>query len=571
MPSDPESKDHYSYEEMMARLRDNRPQSTKVKSEERQYDPETGITTVRKNKKRRAPATTKSLLKDPRWFRIIRKAVFISVPAASGLIVAAYFVLAGSVATDRFQEGLGKSVVRQFGLASKFEVVKTALDRLVLTVGKADFEGAPNQMVQSAKLKELDLHLAPQSFLGGAWTARYLIVRDAELVLRAPQNSETTGLNRMSDLLHAGFFLSDDPERIHFSEISVWNANVLFGDSDAIKAPGLRKVRIALSVRDNGSGKRHLDGQLSGSSRDGSLTLPGWVPFNVETIRLALHPDKLTIFRSVFHLGDDEMNKIKSGASSHIEVKGDVPLVPGKQAEIDLMLRGIILRDLLPKGISRFCAGVMRAESLKLTFDSHDPAATWKLTGAIALDMAQIRSLNLVTQLEDVTNGELTGIDLDEFTFDMELSPNGIKMQNITASTSGKIHLVGNIESDATGKMHGKIRVGLPREILLEKIPSAFTVAEDGIYWAEMNLGGTTTAPLEDLSPRLQAWAAGTGEAMRTPAMQPAGIDPELETNGPNAKDADQWEEIFDSLTNGTKPAAPKTPRPPVRPRVIEE
>jgi hypothetical protein len=65
MSAERDPKQQYSYQEMVERLRENRPPSSRVRSEEREVDPETGKVTVRRQKRRRTGKTKSGLMRDP--------------------------------------------------------------------------------------------------------------------------------------------------------------------------------------------------------------------------------------------------------------------------------------------------------------------------------------------------------------------------------------------------------------------------------------------------------------------------------------------------------------------------
>ena len=556
---------------MVARLRESRPDGgTRVKSEEREFDPETGRVTVRRQKKRRTGDAKIGLLKDPRWFRFLRKATYIGVPSMAALMIVVYMVLVGSVGANRFQEGVGRSLASQFGLPEPVDIKETALSGGVnLSVGKARMRGDDNSMLQSVSAEGIVMRLGLRSFLGGPWRAQYCTVRQAAVVLGPPSPAKTTAFSQARPLVAAGFLLSDEPKSIDFSEFSIWNATVLFGGTDPVKTPGLRNVRVAFSRRHPAGGQPYFDGQFSGG-REGELTLPGWPAFRVETIRLAVHPDKARIVRSILHLGDDEVNKVKAGVSSFIEARGEIPFAAGMPTEIDLSVRGVFLSDLLPKGVTRFCNGIMRSEDLRLTYTSDNPAASWRLQGAVALDAARLRSLPIINQIMNLTGGELAGVDFDECRFDLDQSPAGISLSNIDAVTDGRMRVMGNLKVGGDGKLEGKLRLGLASELLLQSIPPFFTQGDDGFYWADVALGGQAALPSDDLTARLQAWTAGSGQAMqregaptreleRLEELDDMGREEERGQRGGNARDEEQLENLFESLIEGQgeKPKQP--------------
>ena len=562
---DPDSKNHYSYEEMVARLRENRPQGSRVKSEDREMDPETGKVTVRRQKKRRTTSGNPDVFKDPKWFLICRRVMYVSLPVAVILVVVCYVIVMATTGTGRFQSGLGASLSRSMGLVEPVEIKESSLRGLTLGIKKATLPGTRDGGFRQGVAEGIAMRLHPKSFLGGDWEVGTCIVNKATILLGIPAPNQADTGAPAGNARAAGFLLSTNPANVHFSDVTIAQANLVFGGTDPLKSPGLRSVRCSMLHRTPESGAAYYDMQISGG-RDGLLVLPGWPALKVETMRVESRDGGMFLKRSVLHLGEDEAAKTKDVGISMIEAKGTIPFTAGAEANIELAVRGLLLSDLIPKAANRYVSGDMRSEGLLLTYQASDPVNTWRLRGPVVLNHASLRGLRVIALLQQVTGGgvaanvrqRITGEDMatmgfEECRFTLDMTAKQTRLVQIQAVGAGRAQLTGDLEITAAGELSGTVKLGLSNEILLEKVPEFFLPGEAASSWSAMNVAGLVSAPSEDLSPKLQVWLAAQGASL--PMDTPAGEDSPAGTTG---KTPDQ-------------PVPRKDPAPPTRTQQLKD
>ena len=559
MSSDKDPKSHYSYEEMVARLRENRSQASRVKSEERELDPDTGKVTVRRQKKRRTSTGKTGILKDPKWYLIIRRAIYIGAPLVAILLVVCYVIVAASTSSGRFQTGLGASLGRTLGLTHPVEIKDSSLGGLTLGIKKAMVPGSAEGSFRQGTAEGIEFRLHPKSFLGGDWEVETCVINKADIQLRAPLAGQATAAAPSVKLQAAGFLLSNEPANIHFPDITIARANLIFGGTDPLKSPGLRAIRASLLERVPDTGSPYYDVQISGG-RDGQLVLPGWPPMKVETMRMETRDGGLLLKRSVLHLGDEEASA-KDGGISMIEAKGTIPFRAGDEANIEVTLRRILLMDLMPKAANRYLGGVLRSDGLILTYDCGDPVNTWRLRGPIILEPARLRGLRLISLLQQVTGGEMAAMDFEECTFTLDMNARQTRLIQIHAIGAGRAQITGDLEISANGQLNGDLKLGLSNEILLDKVPDFFKPGDAACAWTPLKVGGLVTSPSEDLSPKLQVWLAEQGVKM--PVDAPAGegdpLDqdaaPKRSGNGNAPVNRDEYlKDLYDDLLKQPEP-----------------
>jgi hypothetical protein len=553
MPADRDPKLKYSYQEMMDRLREIRSESSHVRSEEREVDPETGKVTVRRQKRRRTGKTKSGLARDPRWYRFFSRLAYLGIPVLVVLLVVTYLVVAASTGTGRFQEGVGRVLTRDLGVESA-TIKDTKLRAFHLIVGQAAIQGKTGSMIGAAEMQEVEMRLSPRSFLGGSWTVEGCSIANLKLYLAAPRPVAVSARQRPAPTL-AGFLLADEPTSIHFSDVTVAQADILFGTpANATPAargalPGLRKVRASLLERPSEDGSSPYFDLQVGGGRDGTLTLPGWPALRIEVLRAELRPDGATLKRSAFRFATPAETKLANAPIGFIEATGTIPSAAGATAELELALSDVSLADLLSKNVSRYLSGTLHAEALRLTWRTSDPLNTWTIEGPITLRRGQIRELEILGGIGEITAGELAGLDFDECGAVLNVTPEGTRISEIRARGIGRAYVTGEMRIAANGKLDGRIQLGISEDSLLENSPPFFKSGDESAAWTPVVLSGTTSNPKENLSARLDAWAANqSGASPRAPREGEEFPEIDAPPAEPGAKNDKALESLFEEL-----------------------
>jgi len=250
-----------------------------------------------------------------------------------------------------------------------------------------------------------------------------------------------------------------------------------------------------------------------------------------------------------------------------------VPFRSGASADLKASLRHIPLAKLLPRGADRFLGEgtFLSSEGASLTWDAADPERTWQLAGHGNLVSLRLRSLALIPALTDLTGGEIVdGLDADSCQIDFTVRPDGTVLDNIRITGTSKFQITGTARIQPDGKLSGKLQFGLAPDLLLGRVPGFFKRGIDNFYWADVTLGGVASAPIEDLSARLQAGPNRADSPQGEPGPSSPGLldleeGKQPEAPGRGESDARKAEEYFRSLTDD-KPAAGDKPAPGNRP-----
>jgi len=536
--SEDSEKQRYSTSEMLKHLRSTQDVGgRKSPDSEETYDPETGMVTVRKRKRRRKPggAVKNGMwVVEPWWLVLTKRLAFFGLPLVVLAVVVLYMVLAGAVQTDRFREGVEAGVARQWGLSESPAIDGIAMHGTRLSAKSATVMGAPGQAVKRAGFSDLDGKLTLASFTGGDWFLELLTVIRAELVLvPAAPDRQAEGSAGDGVPSGGGFLLAESPERFRLQDFTVSNLTVRFGEQDeGVQGPGLHNARGALSRREAPDGMICFDGQISGGGK-GILRLPAWPDLKMDTARISIDRGQIRIAKAFFELGE----------AGVISVEGVVSLAPGGETRLDVSLENILLDHLLDSASAKrlvFGDGVMEAKNLELTWNNDDPAGTWKLAGPVNVRLLRVKALPFLEGMEQILENDLQSTEFNRAGFTMELTPEYVRLGDLDLSISQRLSINGGLVLEREGWVAaGELSVGAPPVAFLETPPSIFAAGDEGMVWTPIRLSGTLAGPRDDFNARMLSSRLGgdgslglpneeTDPVDRDPADD-AGIDPLLE------------------------------------------
>jgi hypothetical protein len=105
-----------------------------------------------------------------------------------------------------------------------------------------------------------------------------------------------------------------------------------------------------------------------------------------------------------------------------------------------------------------------------------------------------------------------TNPSLQKLSADFEWSQGNLTLTNLVVESAGVARIEGSVRIAKGGDLSGQLELGLDLNTL-KLLPGAretiFATSRNGWYWSPVQLGGTLSAPKEDLSPRLTTCVAG--------------------------------------------------------------
>jgi hypothetical protein len=151
---------------------------------------------------------------------------------------------------------------------------------------------------------------------------------------------------------------------------------------------------------------------------------------------------------------------------------------------------------------------------------SLEPGAPMTVRGHASVKGGVLQCLPVLDKIATYTRASrFRRLPLDVAEADYRWSPGSIVLRELVLQSSGLIRVEGNVTVQ-NGSLSGMLHVGVTpdtlkwipgaeRRVFVKAAPSTDSPA--GYVWASLRLGGTTSAPTEDLSARL---VAGVGEEL---------------------------------------------------------
>jgi hypothetical protein len=228
----------------------------------------------------------------------------------------------------------------------------------------------------------------------------------------------------------------------------------------------------------------------------GKVSQGGWPELSIESAKLRYTRDALFVTESTLHTG-----------AGRIVASGEVNF--NQAADLQAQIISIPLDPLLPPDWRLRLTG-----NVSGTAKIHAPFASGAVhvEGNVQLSDAQLQALPLLDQIATFTRTErfrrmiLSKASL-VFTRDSGL----ITAKDIVIESEGLMRVEGacTIIND---QIDGLFQVGVTAASL-QWLPGSqarvFTISHDGYYWTPLRLTGPVVHPVEDLTPRLAAAAAG--------------------------------------------------------------
>lgn len=319
---------------------------------------------------------------------------------------------------------------------------------------------------------------------------------------------------------------SGEPLRLEAASVDlIWgNANasgpergpLINAEKSGIAMPVVEMAVGRFSYRhENSAGWRIADcdvrgkydaGTWSFSGRGGMLHAPGWPPLGIEGLAGEHRARETTIERFA-------LNGPKGGF-----VEGSARGIEGRWSG-DFRWKDVAMELVLPEGATKhFTARSSGSGRL----------ADETFRGQMELSGAEARNLPTLVKLASIFTGEnYDNVAWETARFDFIRDARGaVLIENLNAVSSKGLSVKGS-GAFAESHLSADLQLGLKREgrpWLVAFMPILFRSERDGYLWTPVKVGGTPTAPTEDLTTRVVAAlaVAPAKEAVDTAVEVPA-------------------------------------------------
>lgn len=503
-------------EDMVDRIRDAH--STKPReTEEREYDPETGVVRVRKRRRVRKKTDQAALQRKKRQRMSI--IVFGTIFVIAALLAACYGMVWGTTKTDAFRKGFADSLVKQFGFQSVTSD-RFSLDGRRISTGRVTVEGAADSLLEQAELSGFTMELEFDTFQGGDWNVRRCSASELKLFLVSPEETTVADRQDLSTLIAAGFLLNDNPEKILIDEFSFWNTTFIFGSDERKAESRVNKANVAFSRMAEGQG---FLGHFGGAE----LEFDGWPSLVVNKSTIRLQDGMFDVTKGVFNT-----------RTGDLFFEGQLPA--SGEGEFLIEAQNMRLAELIVEPWSVYADGVISKGEFTLKIDPKNPSKR-SLEGPFKMSTLRLLRIGFVQRVQSFLTRESNGETLfQQVSGTLIHTSEKTRIENLYIESTEGIVIRGTLEFFPDDTMRGMLMIGVPTDKFTETMSPIFKIGESGLAWTPIVLKGTGASISDDLDERLA----------NPPRESTQSEFPSLET--PDAeppRPAPGGAELFDALT----------------------
>lgn len=466
-------------EDMVDRIRDAH--STKPReTEEREYDPETGVVRVRKRRRVRKKSDQASVQAKKR--RRLSLMGFGTVFVVAVLLAACYGMVWGTTKTDAFRNGFADSLIKQFG----FRAVTSdrfSLNGSQISTGRVMIEGSAGSLLHRAQMSGFSMEFELDTFRGGDWKVRRCAASELKLFLVSSADEGVVDAQALPQLIAAGFLLNDNPEEIRIDEFSFWNTTFVFGADERKAESQVKQANLVFDRLDDGKG-------FAGHFGGGVFEIEGWPDLVVNKSTLRLENGVLDISNGSF-----------STRTGDLFFEGQLPTYG--EGEFLIEAKNMRLAELLVDPWSVYADGVISRGEFVLKIDPMQPSKR-SLKGDFKISTLRLFRMGFIQQVQTF----LTRDDRGETVFQqvsgtLDHSSERTRIENLYIESTDGMVIRGTLEFLPDETMRGMLMVGVPANKFMEGMPRIFKIGEGGLAWTPIVLKGTGAAISDDLSERL--------------------------------------------------------------------
>ncbi len=430
-------KEQYSLDEMMKALREK----------EREKDEQGEVVTrsdgsVARKVKRRKRRSEQSEKPTPgkEKKRVLVKVIIAAVLLLVLSLTAVFLILNQN--SSGYREKLEASASEWTGAEVEFSGFKRM--PLSATMNKASFKWPESYYLREFEMRNLSGDVSFLTFLGARPKGIQLGGRVGEMVVRMPDS-------RGGEL--TSFEESDFP--FFFDQYYCQALDVKFGDSKNI---GLKGASASL---------RHISNEGFQVTIDqGMFQFAGWQDFPISSGLLRFNNNVIDLKSLSLEQPDDD----DTFFSSNLKISGEIPLIEGKQVQLDASTGNFSFSGLIGKRLSRLFSGALIESNGAIVFtigENHVDEIVMNFT-ADRIKMGGFPFLSNLIELFPDRN-------LDELEFNkglvdsaikgiLRIRPEGMAIENLEMmAQKGNIRIKGGVVIADSGEIRGKVAMSINR------------------------------------------------------------------------------------------------------------
>ncbi|NCF12203.1 MAG: hypothetical protein GWP68_02310 [Verrucomicrobiaceae bacterium] len=441
--------DHYSVDEMMARLkRHNRDkeQQDKIKDGELVTRPDGSQVIKVKKRRRRSKQPSKKTNPKLKWAIIgTASALAMALVAFTIFIIAKYN---GTSFKEKTEISISKLVAADLTKLEQLRVTP-----LSAAASKATISWDKESFFQSAKFSAIKADLKVTSFLSRAWNGEEILADSGTIQLQLPEQNRAESIDSIK-------------------------LDLLFGDSEG--APSVKGVHASL--------QQLPDSHYQVVFNNGTIDIPNWPKLEVSSGILTLKSSNAEI----------EARLGASGNKGELLIKGIIYKDKDQPVLLDVKSINYPIEDVLGEDFGRIIEGYIHSDMGALSYNpKQDDFNALSFIMPFNSNQLNISELPMLNDLRDLTGKS-------QYLHPSFTHCRGTIMRNLNVSIEG------NISVNAQGQLSGELKVGIPSRLFDSKTPAPkiFSAPKDGNIYVKVTLGGTVHSPYDDFNARLKSSSA---------------------------------------------------------------
>lgn len=479
--SEPEK---YSIDEMMDRLKNRDKSEDKGELVTR---PDGSQAVKMKKRKRRSNQAVNKETKRNQRVQILQVAGFV-------IVIFLLFLAGGIGIFYANSTGFRESLIAKAESASGAKVTlnQFRMNPATANAAKVTMEWPKGNILGNLEARSPVAKIAPVSFLGKVFKGEEIVAVNGDLVLKTPVAGEPAG--------HTGGH--DGKLPVNFSRYSVPILNIFFGGEKS-REHVLEKTEASFFPSQTaGQGEIRLN--------QGLLKLKNWPPMALDRSYIRVRNSELDVQSMRFEIPAAPNQRTRSN-NGFIDFSGLLkPLDPDATHTLSATLESFRLSYLLGADLGRFFLGNVTTKEipdsnfLKFTPGSGEEALleitiTHSLDSRI--DLSQFKFLGFLALALDERWYELPSFDSNASAL-LRRRGHDVELSMINFEQRGRMALKGSLSGGEAGQISGNLRVGIPETMIgatgNKRLDGMFGPVREGYRWVDLEIGGTSAAPVDD-------------------------------------------------------------------------
>lgn len=464
--------DHYSVDEMMARLKHHK------RSEDGQHDMEDGelitrsdgtqVIKVRK-RKRRSQQAPKEAHPKFKW-----AAIGILTGLVLLLFVFTIFIITKFNGTS-FKGKTEISISKVLG-ANLTKLSQLRVTPISATADEINIIWGDDSFFHKAAFSIINTDIRPTSFFSDSWHGDEMLSEKGVIQLQVPDKNKPQTIENKSS-------------KYQFQSYRCTALDVVFGSYD--QPPSIQGMHATLQQLPNT--------QYQVTFNKGIITIPHWPELNISSGIVTLQPSNAELEARI---------KANNDHKGELIIKGIVYKDREQPIVLDVKSEAYPMADLLGKDLGQIISGEINSDMGSLSYNPQKKDLSG-ITFVMPFNSEQLhlQKLPMLNDLRELTDkSHYLHPSFNYCRGSILRSHEGVSLQNLKLISSQLLSIEGNISMSHNGKLSGNLKIGIPSRLfdVENPAPEIFSSPVDGYIYTKVEIGGSIHNPHDDLNMRLK-------------------------------------------------------------------